>query len=167
MQRREIGRDGNSFFNAVSGALINKNTPIQLREKLVEHLNTFPDRYYPRSGATTKDKYNEIVSKYLLDGHFSSDIEKILPEAMGRTLNIRIQVIAANPKQEDKFYGVESTQTILKLIYNETDNGHYDYAQQATAQGATTEQTPEEKKERPRLANKGAGRRLKFGPNDR
>ena len=83
LQRREVSRDGNSFFNAVSGALTNKNTPIQLRERLVEHLMGLQGLYYPRSGATTMEEYYEIVS---LDGHFLSDAEKILPEAMAQTL---------------------------------------------------------------------------------
>ena len=183
LQRREVSRDGNSFFNAVSGALTNKNTPIQLREKLVEHLMGLQGLYYPRSGVTTMEEYYEIVSNYLLDGHFSSDIEKILPEAMARTLNIRIQVIPANPEQKDKFYGVESTQTVIQLIHDETGNGHYDYALPATSQGlsmntsdrlppvkaGTTEQTPIKIRETPpsqAMTNGRASRRLLF-PNDR
>ena len=46
---------------------------------------------------------------------------------MARTLNIRIQVIIANPEQDDKFYGIESTQTVIQLIHDDTDSGHYDY----------------------------------------
>ena len=88
LQRRKVGCDTKSFFNAVSEALTNKNTPIQLKEKLVEHLMGLQDLYYPRSGMTTMEEYYEIVSNYLLDGHFSSDIEKILPEAMAWTLNL-------------------------------------------------------------------------------
>ncbi len=111
------------------------------------------------------EEYYEIVSNYLLGGHFSSDIEKILPEAMARTLNIRIQVIAANPEQDDKFYGIESTQTVIQLIHDDTDSGHYEIALPATAQGVT-EHTSEQRRENPLLANGGAGRRLQF-PNDR
>ena len=179
LQRREVSRDGNSFFNAVSGALTNKNTPIQLREKLVEHLMGLQGLYYPRSGVTTMEEYYEIVSNYLLDGHFSSDIEKILPEAMARTLNIRIQVISANPEQKDKFYGVESTQTVIQLIHDKTGNGHYDYAFPATSQGLSmntsdlppvkAEQTPIKIRETPpsqAMTNGRASRRLLF-PNDR
>ncbi len=66
LQRREVSRDGNSFFNAVSGALTNKNTPIQLRERLVEHLMGLQGLYYPRSGVTTMKEYYEIVNNYLL-----------------------------------------------------------------------------------------------------
>ncbi len=178
LQRREVGHDGNSFFNAISGALANKNTPIQLREKLVEHLMGLQGLYYPRSGVTTMEEYYELVSNYLLDGHFSSDIEKtdiekILPEAMARTLKMQIQVIPTNPEQEDRFYSVEFKQTVIQLIY---DDGHYDYAvalgnitldtsPPPVSLGAT-EQTPEQKREPPLLENGGAGRRLQF-PNDR
>ncbi len=129
------------------------------------------------------EEYYELVSNYLLDGHFSSDIEKILPEAMARSLKIRIQVITANPEQEDKLYGDESTQTGIQLIYDETDDGHYDYALPVTAHGISmnasdtsppvslgaTEWTPIKIRETPptqATTNGRASRRLLF-PNDR
>ncbi len=56
------------------------------------------------------EEYYEIVSNYLLDDHFSSDIEKILPEAMARTLKYSLSLWILS---KDKFYSVESTQTVI------------------------------------------------------
>ena len=124
--------NGNSFFNAVSQALAHKTnyTPTELRKMLVEHLKTNPKLYYPRSGATTTEEYNKLCS---LDDSLSSNIEKILPEAMAQTLRMQIKVIPVNHEQEDKFYGTEPVVQLIHAI------DHYDYVLPITSPGDTTD----------------------------
>ncbi len=140
LQRREVHvtcHDGNSFFNAVSEALTDKmNTPIQLRKRLVEHLKTFPNLYCPRSRETTTEEYEIICEKFISNCSLDplpSDIEKILPEAMARTLR---QVIPVNSEQEDKFYG---TEPVIQLVHG---SDHYDYALPITSTGDTSKAFP-------------------------
>ncbi len=129
LRKREVGPDGNSFFNAVSEALAyTTNTPTQLKEKLVKHLKTFQDIYYLRSTATTVEEYLHDPLLYL-----SSNI---LPEAMARTLRMQIQIIPANPEQEDKCYG---TEPVIQLIHDKTEDiDHYDYVLPITSPEDTT-----------------------------
>ncbi len=156
LQREVIDDDdGNSFFNAVSQALERKiNTPAKLRKRLVEHLKTNPKLYYPRSGATTTKEYDKLCS---LDGPLSSNIKKILPEAMAQTLRMQIKVIPVNHEQEDKFYGTEPA---IQLIHDNTDFDHYDYALPITSPGdtintskASPTDTPLKSSERQPVAN--------------
>ncbi|XP_064385774.1 uncharacterized protein LOC135334495 isoform X2 [Halichondria panicea] len=162
LQRREvIDHDGNSFFKAVSKALEHKqNSPTELRKRLVKHLKTNSKLYYSRLGATSMKEYKTLCS---LDGPLSSNIEKILPEAMAQTLRMQIKVIPANPKQEDKFYGTEPA---IQLLH---DIDHYDYVLPITSPGDTinksdalplrTTETPLKRKESPASANGTLSRR--------
>ena len=144
LQRKTVDCNGNSFFNAISGALQNVQsvtlTQIELREKVVDYLLMKKDTYYPRSGLRTMDEYCQRAGEYLLDGHTSPNIEHIIPEAMAKTLGIRIQIISSNSSHEDQLFGPEHSQTVIQLVYNGSGNGHYDYAVSINS----TEHTPEQ-----------------------
>ena len=144
LQRKAVDCDGNSFFNAISAALQIVHsvslTHIELREKVVDYLLMKKDIYFPRSGLRTMEEYCQKAGEYLLDGYTSSNVENIIPEAMAEALMIRIQIISTNSSHKDQLFGPEHSQTIIQLVYDSSENGHYDYAVSVN----TTEHTPEE-----------------------
>ena len=126
LQKRTVDHDGNSFFNAVSGAL-QWYSHIELREKMVDHLMKLKDFYYPQTGLLTMEEYCQRASEYLLDGHLSSDFENIVPDAMAGALEIRIHIMSSTSTREDRFCGSEHSQTVIQLVHNSSGGGHYDY----------------------------------------
>lgn len=115
--------------------------------------------YHSRLGPV---QYQDLVSNYWLDGHSSPEIETLLPEAMAKTLEMRIQIVSTNLK-ENRIYGVPGAKTI-QLMH---DSGYYDYTP-PTSPVATSarEHTPVRTSRPPQLTTDGlVGRRLLF-PDD-